>query len=315
MGVSPSLLWFSCIHLVEQRKGDIAMPVDQPITTFSIVGRDAHTGDLGIAVASRFLAAGAVVPWARAGVGAIATQAWANTSYGPRGLDMLAGGMAPGAVIARLTEPDERRDERQVGIVDAQGRAAAYTGKNCLSWAGHRTGQDFACQGNILVGEDVVAALEMTFAQMTGPLWDRLVAALAAGERAGGDRRGRQSAALLVVRAGGGYGGFNDRLIDLRVDDHPQPIAELTRLLELHKLYFFDPGPTDILPLEPDVVRELQQLLQRTGDYHGPLSGSYDEGTAQAFAAYCQRANFADRQRLQSGIDRRVLDHLRKEAG
>jgi uncharacterized Ntn-hydrolase superfamily protein len=290
------------------------MPGDLPVTTFSIVAHDPDTGDLGIAVASRFLGAGAVVPWARAGVGAVATQAWANTSYGPRGLDLLAEGLAPEDVIARLTEADEYRDERQVGIVDAQGRAASYTGKDCLTWAGHRVGPGFACQGNILAGEDVVAALATTFAQTAGSLWDRLLAAMAAGQRAGGDRRGQQSAALLVVRAGGGYGGFNDRFMDLRVDDHPRPIDELARILELHKLYFLPSDPADILPLDANLVRELQGLLQRTRDYAGPTSGTYDDATDQALRTYCARANLEARLQAPGQIDRRVLDCLRQEA-
>ncbi len=192
---------------------------------------------------SKFLAVGAVVPFAKAGVGAVATQSWANTSFGPRGLDLLAAGKSPEEAIAALTGADDRPEQRQVGIVDAQGRSATFTGPNCFPWAGGMTGPNFAAQGNILVGEDTVRALAETFQQAQGSLAHRLVEALAAGQRAGGDSRGQQSAALLVVRETGGYGGFNDRMIDLRVDEHPQPIAELARLLDYYELLFSSHSP------------------------------------------------------------------------
>src|SRR5437588_6624891 len=235
--------------------------------TFSIVGRDPQNGELGIAVQSKFLAVGAVVPWAKAGIGAIATQAWANTSYGPRGLELLASGLSAAETLQQLLSTDECRADRQVGIVGVTGTPATYTGEKCFPWAGGHTGEDYTCQGNILVGEETVQAMARTFEQTTGPLCDRLVAALAAGQSAGGDSRGQQSAALLVVREHGGYGGFNDRFIDLRVDDHPQPINELKRILQLHKLYLFPPDPADILVIDHDVARELQQLLTVLGDY------------------------------------------------
>lgn len=204
-----------------------------PVATFSIVGFDPATGDLGIAVQSKFFGVGAVVPWARAGVGAVATQSYANTSYGPDGLAALAGGESAAAVVAQLTEADDGRDLRQLGIVDAAGRAATFTGDACLAWAGGRTGEHYAAQGNILTGPEVVDAMATAFETTQGDLATRLTVALAAGQAAGGDARGRQSAALLVVRAGGGYGGYNDRYIDLRVDDHEAPIEELQRLLSI----------------------------------------------------------------------------------
>jgi uncharacterized Ntn-hydrolase superfamily protein len=203
-----------------------------PVATFSIVGYDPETGDLGIAVQSKFFAVGSVVPWARAGVGAVATQSYANTAYGPDGLDQLAGGSSAEQVVGALTEADDNRAMRQLGIVDAEGRAAAFTGDGCLAWAGHKVGEHYAAQGNILTGPEVVDAMAATFETTAGDLATRLTAALSAGQAAGGDARGRQSAALLVVRAGAGYGG-NDRYIDLRVDDHPAPIRELRRLLRL----------------------------------------------------------------------------------
>jgi uncharacterized Ntn-hydrolase superfamily protein len=203
------------------------------VATFSIVGFDPDTGDLGIAVQSKFFAVGTVVPWARAGVGAVATQSFANTAFGPDGLQLLAAGETAEGVVAQLVESDDRKEMRQLGIVDAQGRAATFTGESCLPWAGGRTGEYYAVQGNILAGPGVVDAMADTFETTTGDLGSRLVAALAAGQAAGGDARGRQSAALVVVREEGGYGGRNDRYIDLRVDDNAAPIRELQRLLHV----------------------------------------------------------------------------------
>ena len=280
--------------------------------TFSIVGRNPETGELGIAVQSKFLAVGAVVPWAKAGVGAIATQSWANTSYGPRGLELLASGLSAAETIERLTSEDEGYAVRQVGIVGAEGQPATYTGTQCFPWAGGRVGEDYACQGNILVGEETVIAMARTFEQMAGLLCDRLVAALAAGQAAGGDSRGQQSAALLVVREKGGYSGFNDRFIDLRVDDHPHPIDELRRLLELHKLYLFPSRPEDILVIDFTLVTELQQLLTKTGDYSGSINGSYDTATRDALRQFSGRENLEERWLEDDRIDRNVLDYLRR---
>jgi len=205
----------------------------RPIGTFSIVAVDPKTGDLGVAVASKVLAVGAIVPYAQGGVGAIATQAFANTTYGPKGLALLRKGLTPKQVLQRLLAEDKDREHRQVGIVDAKGRAAAFTGKKCLPWAGHIIGKGYTVQGNILSSEQVVRAMAEAFESAQGELAERLMAALEAGDNAGGDARGKQSAALLVVRKGGGYAGFDDRYIDLRVDDHPEPIKELQRLLGL----------------------------------------------------------------------------------
>jgi uncharacterized Ntn-hydrolase superfamily protein len=285
------------------------------VATFSIVACDPATGDLGIAVESKFLGVGAVVPWAKAGVGAIATQSWANTSYGPRGLELLEQGQAPEEVLATLTGTDEHRALRQVGVVDAKGRAATYTGGECFAWCGGVTGPNYTCQGNILVSEATVQALARTFEAATGGLWDRLVAALAAGQAAGGDSRGQQSAALLVVREKGGYGGWNDRFIDLRVEDHPTPIAELARILELHKLYLFKTDPKDIVPIDEAVARELQAALIKSGDYSGAISGVYDEATRTAFYNYSMRENVEDRWVEGPKIDRVVLNFVRQHAG
>ncbi len=282
--------------------------------TFSIVARDAQTGEFGIAVQSKFLAVGAVVPWAKAVVGAIATQSWANTSYGPQGLELLASGLTATEVLARLTSEDEDRASRQVGIVGIEGEPASFTGDECYPWAGGRVGKHYTCQGNILAGEETVLAMARTFEETPGQLCDRLMAALAAGQAAGGDSRGQQSAALLVVRQGGGYGGFNDRFIDLRVDDHPRPIDELKRILQLHKLYLFPPEPADILVIDMNLARKLQELLTATGDYQGAINGSYDDVTRDAFRKFSGRENLEERWFEDARVDRVVLEFMRQKA-
>lgn len=212
------------------------------VATFSVVGFDPATGDLGVAVQSKFFGVGSVVPWAKAKVGAIATQSYANTSYGPDGLALLESGKNAKETLRQLTEADSGRDQRQAGVVDAQGRAASFTGAKCNAWAGHIEGTNFCVQGNILTDEGVVKAMASAFEKARGvtnsELADWLMAALDAGQQAGGDKRGKQSAALLVVREKGGYAGKNDRYVDLRVEDHPGPIQELNRLLELHKKFY-----------------------------------------------------------------------------
>lgn len=215
--------------------GSAAWSVERPIATFSIVGFDPETGDLGVAVQSKFFAVGSVVPWAEAGVGAIATQASGNTTFGPRGLDLLKEGLAVEDVLATLLADDEDRERRQVGIVDAEGHSAAFTGDSCMAWAGDRTGPNYAVQGNILVSEATVEAMEKAFVETEGILGERLMRAIEAGQAAGGDSRGVQSAAILIVREGGGYGGFNDVYCDLRVDDHEDPIGELRRIFNMWK--------------------------------------------------------------------------------
>jgi uncharacterized Ntn-hydrolase superfamily protein len=283
--------------------------------TFSIVARDPQKGELGIAVQSKFLAVGAVVPWAKAGVGAIATQSWANTSYGPHGLELLENGLTAIEVIEELTGKDESRARRQVGIIGISGAPATYTGEECFPWAGGHIGEHYACQGNILVGEDTVLAMARTFEETAGYLCDRLIAALAAGQAAGGDSRGQQSAALLVVRERGGYEGFNDRFIDLRVDDHMQPIDELQRILQLHKLYLFPTKPDDILAIDHELAVELQERLTLSGDYQGNITGSYDESTRDAFRKFSGRENLEERWFEDTRIDRVVLEFMRQKLG
>jgi uncharacterized Ntn-hydrolase superfamily protein len=207
----------------------------EPVATFSIVAHDSTTGDLGVAVQSKFFAVGSVVPWARSGVGAIASQAYGNTTFGPLGLAMLEDGLSVEAVLESLLVRDPDAAQRQVGIVDAMGNSHAYTGDECMDWAGHASGPHFTAQGNILVGEETVAAMARGFGETEGILGERLMRALEAGQAAGGDSRGMQSAAMLIVREGGGYGGYNDVYCDLRVDDHEDPIAELRRIFDMWK--------------------------------------------------------------------------------
>lgn len=238
--------------------------------TFSIVGHsldaaDGGTISLGVAVASKFLAVGAAVPAAAADVGAIATQAFANLAYRPDGLRLLAEGRSAQETLDALTTADEGRDQRQAGVVDAAGRSATFTGAGCHDWAGGRTGDGYAVQGNILTGPDVVEAMENAWRSGDGRLADRLLTTLAAGDSAGGDRRGRQSAALLVVRRAGGYGGTSDVEVDLRIDDHPDPVPELRRLLDLHRLYFDRPDPDTLLTLEGKLADEVDLRVRSLG--------------------------------------------------
>ena len=284
-------------------------------STFSIVAYDPATAELGIAVESKFLSVGAVVPWAQAGIGAIATQSWANTSYGPRCLRMLKQGMTPRQVGKRLIGADKSAAQRQFGIVDAKGRAFTFTGSSCHDWAGGIVGKNFAAQGNILAGAAVVQALARTFEASRGALAERLVAALAEGQAAGGDRRGQESAALLVVRPHGGYGGFNDRYIDLRVDDHQAPIDELKRLLELHHLYLGKTDPKDVLAIDAGIGRELQILMFKRGYYDGKIDGIWNEASNKAFRDFAGVENVEDRLIEGAFIDRIVLQFLRKQFG
>src|SRR5690242_7420781 len=234
------------------------------VATYSIVACDLEARQWGVAVQSKFLSVGSVVPWAEPEVGAIATQAYANPRYGPDGLALLREGLSAEEAIERLTGADEGRAERQVGIVDGQGHAATYTGPGCNEWAGGRTGHCYAAQGNILVGEETVAALARTFEETTQlPLVQRLLACLVAAQVAGGDRRGQQSASLLVVERDGGYAGLSDVVFDLRVDDHERPIEELERLYGLHDRLFGRTPRGEWLPLEGELRTEVDERLRR----------------------------------------------------
>ncbi len=279
--------------------------------TFSIVAYDPQEQAWGVAVASKFLAVGAMVPWARAGAGAVATQSYANTSFGPRGLEMMASGLRAGETLARLLADDPGREKRQVGLVDARGETATFTGEACHPWAGGLTGKYFAIQGNILVGSQVVEAMTEAFLNTPGNLPTRLYAALLAGDHAGGDRRGRQSAAIYVVKPQGGYGGFTDRWVDYRVDDHPDPVKRLGELLKLHDLYFGKSAPEERLTLEGDVLRHLQEIMRKAGHYPGEPTGEMDALTRKALDAFIGSENFEERYDPEEGwIDRPVFDFL-----
>jgi uncharacterized Ntn-hydrolase superfamily protein len=285
-------------------------------STFSIVACDLNERAWGVAVASKFLATGAVVPFAQAEAGAMATQSYANTTYGPKGLALLAEGASAQETLDRLIADDEGRVQRQVGVVDAQGRAATYTGKECFAWAGGRTGQGYACQGNILVGQVVVDVMAQAFESATGELADWLLAALLAGDRAGGDSRGKQSAALVVVRPKGGYAGFNDRYLDLRVDDDPEPVPRLAGLVKLHRLYFGKGEPGERLKIAGDLAKELQSIMARLGFYAGAIHGEYDEASRAALRAFTGKENLEDRTFLDEGaIDPPAMEYIRERFG
>jgi len=277
----------------------IVPPAERVVATYSIVACDLDAQQWGVAVQSKFLAVGSVVPWAEPEVGVIATQAYANPSYGPNGLALLREGLDASEVVERLTSEDEGRDERQLGIVDGQGVAASWTGSGCNDWAGHRTGPGYAAQGNILVGQETVGALATTFegnAQL--PLAQRLIECLAAAQAAGGDRRGQQSASLLVVQKDGGYAGLSDVLVDLRVDDHERPIQELQRIYGLHFRLFGQSPREGWLPLEGELRTEVDERLARLG---------YD-----SLDAWAGVENLEERVDGEDAIDPVVLDALRE---
>jgi uncharacterized Ntn-hydrolase superfamily protein len=275
---------------------------DPVVATYSIVACDLEARQWGVAVQSKFLAVGSVVPWAEPEVGAIATQAYANPSYGPNGLALLRDGLAASEVVERLTGEDDDRDGRQLGVVDASGAAAAWTGPSCMDWAGHRTGECYSAQGNILVSGATVDALAETFEVTTGrPLAERLLEALAAAQTAGGDSRGQQSAALHVVRRKGGYAALSDVLVDVRVDDHEQPIDELARVYDLHQQLFGRTPQRYWLPLEGDLRAEVDERLGRLG---------YD--SLDAWAAV---ENLEERVDGDDAIDPVVLETLRSASG
>ncbi|QTM99228.1 DUF1028 domain-containing protein [Sediminibacillus dalangtanensis] len=280
------------------------------VATFSIVGVDPETGEHGIAVQSKFIAVGSVVPWAKAGVGAVATQAFANPSYGPQGLELLEKGYTPEEVIDLLTKDDPQREERQVGIVDAKGNSATYTGVHCYDWAGGTRGENFAAQGNILVNEATVSHMAKTFERSQGTLAERLLACLQAAQEAGGDSRGKQSAALYVVKDKGGYGGFNDRLVDLRVDDHPEPIQEIIRLYQLQQLYFGEIKQENVLLIEGTTKQKVISGLVNKG-YLRSMEVSEEE-LQKGLTEYLHTENFEERELEPGKIDKEVLDFLNK---
>jgi uncharacterized Ntn-hydrolase superfamily protein len=300
----PAQPW-SISSRADRSRSDLAAPrADPVVATYSIAACDLEAGQWGVATQSKFLAVGAVVPWAQPQVGAIATQAYANPRYGPDGLSLLAEGLPAGEVVARLTEADEEREQRQLGVVDAQGGGATFTGSRCIEWAGGVAGDGFAAQGNILVSEATVSALAHTFGQTPGrPLAERLIACLASAQAAGGDSRGQQAAALLVVARDGGYAGLSDDVVNLRVDDHPEPLEELARLYAIHDLLLGRTPPEQWLEVDETLAGELRERLSRLG---------FDGELERAFRAWSSRENLEDRVDGVERIDPVVLEELRR---
>lgn len=273
------------------------------VATYSIAACDLDAEEWGVAVQSKFLSVGSVVPWAEPQVGAVATQAYANPRYGPNGLAMLREGRSAQEVVDTLIAADEGRDQRQVGVVDAEGGAATYTGKECFDWAGGRTGRGYAAQGNILVSAATVDAIAETFEGSAGrPFAERLIECLAAAQEAGGDSRGQQSASLLVVRTDGGYAGLSDLVFDLRVDDHELPIEELRRLYDLHQAIFGETPRDQWVEVDDELALELRERLARLG-YEGELG--------DAFFRWAGNENLEERVDGIEAVDPVVLEELR----
>jgi uncharacterized Ntn-hydrolase superfamily protein len=278
--------------------------------TFSIVACDLEEKSWGVAVASKFPAVGAVVPFAQAEVGAVATQASANTSFGPRGLAMMTIGLSAQEALARLLEDDPDRELRQVGLVDAQGSAATFSGTECFAWAGGIVGEGYAIQGNILANGKVVPAMEKAFLKTKGDLPTRLYAALLAGDRAGGDIRGRQSAAIYVVRPKGGYGGYLDRWLDYRVDDHEDPVPRLGELIEMHDLYFGKSAESERVEIKGKTLKQITEILKQQGYLKNSIEFN------DAFNEFIGNENFEERVDSQAKwMDRAVLKYLVKKFG
>lgn len=280
------------------------------IATFSIVARDPITGELGIAVQSKFLGVGSAVPWAKAGVGAIATQALANLSFGEIGLHKLSEGWSVQEVRDFLIAHDPEIEHRQFGIVDAQGNAISFTGKQCFDHASHHAEPNLAVQGNILVSRETIDALVNGFKTAEGSLARCLVIALDKGQNAGGDKRGRQSAALFVVKEKGSYGGYNDRYIDLRVDDDPEPIQKLSHLLDLFEMTFDKTREVDKVILSEELIQRMQTQLQKLGFYTGAINGVYDSLSRRAYEAWAGFENYEERMHQDDIVDQKVIDVL-----
>jgi uncharacterized Ntn-hydrolase superfamily protein len=275
------------------------------VATYSIAACDLEAGQWGVATQSKFLGVGSVVPWAEPGVGAIATQAYANPRYGPEGLALLREGLSAQEVVERLTAADEGRDHRQVGVLDAQGRGASFTGEECMDWAGGRTGDCYAAQGNILVSAETVDAIAETFERAQGTLAERLLGCLDAAQAAGGDRRGQQSAALLVVERDGGYAGLSHEVVDLRVDEHEWPLEELRRIYVMHQAIFGKTPDSQWLNVDEELASELRERLARIG---------YDGELGEAFVRWTGNENLEERVDGIARIDPVVLEELRRQS-
>ncbi|MBI3578535.1 MAG: DUF1028 domain-containing protein [Ignavibacteriales bacterium] len=331
-GVLVAVVFLSFVVLVSKRTHEaqrLAVSKDPFASTFSIVGIDPENGDVGVAVQSKFPNVRPIVPWAEAGVGAIATQSFVNVQYGPKGLTLMRNGATAEEALRILTVNDSARETRQVGIIDAKGNSASWTGKECFDWAGGITGQNsggkgmiitgkgFSAQGNTLVGKETVEALAKTFTETKGSLADKLVAAIIAGGKAGGDRRGEESAALLVKRKGAGYDGTTDNYIDISIYDHPKPLAELDRLYKLHKLYYFRTDPKNLIKIDAALCKELQGILSNKvykgfEFYAGPVNGIFDAKTKKALQDFMGWENYDVRIRDDDQIDKEVLDDIRR---
>lgn len=280
------------------------MKVLLKVNTFSIVAFDPTDQCWGVAVASKFLAVGALVPYAKANVGAIATQSSVNTSYGTNGLELLSKGYTAPKVLTLLLKQDKMHDDRQVGIIDRWGNVANFTGDNCSQWAGGIRGTNISAQGNLLYGKKTLSKMVQAFRNEDGKLERKLYAALVAGELAGGDKRGKQSASMLVVKEGGSYGGHSDRYLDLRVDNNPDPIGELGKLLDLHRIFLGSSKSDEKIEIDDKLTLEFQNLLRRIGYYWGPLNGEWNKATKEAFYRFLDTENLEQR----VDIDMRIID-------
>lgn len=266
--------------------------------TFSIVAYDSKKKEWGVAVQSKFIAVGSIVPFAKVNVGAVATQAWANTSYGPKSLALLEQGMTAEETIKIITQHDEKREHRQVGIVDSFGNVASFTGKKCFDWAGHVSGENYTCQGNILVSEDTVLAMSHAYRETSGDLVEKLLAALEEGQEAGGDSRGKQSAAILIVKEEGAYDGGTDRYINVRVDEHEHPIKELRRVFELYDLSLLKrDDPDDKVKLSGDIMKTIKEVLKKDGFFDGEINTKYDDVTKESLQKWMHTNNFEVKER------------------
>ncbi len=279
--------------------------------TFSIIGFDPDNGDLGIAVHSKFPNVRATIPFAQAGIGAIATQSYCNTSFGPKGLELLNNGASPQQAVDILIQNDADRDYRQLGIIDAQGNSANYTGAKCFDWAGAFIGENFSVQGNVLTGENVIKEMARGFIEQQGPLTRKLMHALLMGQKTGGDRRGQQSAALLVVRKNGGYGGFDDRYTDISVYDHVQPVEELYRLYQIHRLTYFTSKKKDLIQINTKIASEIQTIMSQRGFYSGEINGEFNDVSQQALHDFMGWENYDARIRNDDLIDLEILEDIR----
>jgi uncharacterized Ntn-hydrolase superfamily protein len=275
------------------------------------VAYDFENKDLGVAVQSKFPAVGAVVPWAKAKVGAVATQASVNVTFGSQGMHLLQEGLSAQEVLRKLLAQDLRQEVRQVAIVDSKGEVAAHTGKECMEWAGHVSGKGYSCQGNILASSRVVEAMARAYEESEGDLIDKLIAALSGGQAAGGDRRGQQSAAILIVREKGGYEGFTDRYVDLRVDDHAHPIEELKRVLGVYNVTMLSrEDPKNLLTIDQSITTIIQRNLTKLGIYRGQITGKFDASTEKALENWVDINNFENRMREPGRIWKSILDYM-----